>query len=157
MATNSSTLPNRFVKTSMSVNGLANTFVLGHSLRQIGLAGFLISSAFCFAGVGRRSKRLLPAPLKAILGRCLQCTNRCFASASSFLSTHGFGLGDSDLVRFASSNGLSISQVSDFYSPLPILEKLKTTIGRWYRASELTGVRYDLGAFQQKLLHLKTS
>ncbi len=112
----------------MSVKGLANTFVLGHSLRQIGLAGFLVSSAFSLGDAGKRLKRWLPAPLKGILGRRLQWTNRGFASASSFLSTHGFGLGDSDLVRFAASNGLSISQVSDFYSPLPVVEKLKTTV-----------------------------
>ncbi len=48
----------------MSVKGLANTFAWGHSLRQIGLAGFLVSSAFSFADAGRRLKRLLPRPFE---------------------------------------------------------------------------------------------
>jgi hypothetical protein len=137
----------------MSVNGLANAFAWGHSLRQIA-PGFLVLSALSFAALERRLKRLLPAPLKGILGRLLQWTNRCFVRASSFLSTHGVGLSDSDLVTFASSNGLSMSRVSDFYSPLPVLEKLKAKVGRWYKASDLSGVRYDLDTLKQKLLHL---
>ena len=65
-----------------------------------------------------------------------------------------FSLSDSDLVRFASSNGLSISQVSDFYSPLPVLEKLKTTVDRGTRPAIFRAFDMTLGPLKQKLLHL---
>jgi hypothetical protein len=107
-----------------------------------------------FAEAEGRLRELLPASVKKRLGWCFRTVNRCLASASSFLSAHGFALSHSDLMKFASANGLSISQRSDFYSPLPVLEELKKNVSRWYKPSHLSGIRYDLDAFRQRLLRL---
>ena len=48
----------------MSVKGLANTFALGHSLRQIGLPGFLVLFAFSLADAEKRLKRWITGPFE---------------------------------------------------------------------------------------------
>lgn len=50
--------------------------------------------------------------------------------------------------------GLNLSQVSDFYSPLPVVSALKSKRGRWSRPSEMVGIRYDLDAMKKMLQDL---
>ncbi|MCP4640094.1 MAG: hypothetical protein GY851_06665, partial [bacterium] len=46
---------------------------------------------------------------------------------------------------------LNVCKLSDFYSPLPDVERLARTRERWARPSELAGVKVDLEAFKTRL------
>ncbi|MBA2334162.1 MAG: class I SAM-dependent methyltransferase [Pyrinomonadaceae bacterium] len=50
--------------------------------------------------------------------------------------------------------GYNISRQKDYYSPLPTASHLKKNIGRWYRPSELSGVKYDLVEMKELLTTL---
>jgi hypothetical protein len=47
--------------------------------------------------------------------------------------------------------GFQVMQTSDYYSPLPVPERLRDTRERWDRPSAMVGVEYDLGAMQTLL------
>jgi hypothetical protein len=47
--------------------------------------------------------------------------------------------------------GYSVARKSDYYSPLPSLDRLKKTYERWHRPSALAGIEYDLEAMKKEL------
>lgn len=47
--------------------------------------------------------------------------------------------------------GYSVSRKSDYYSPLPSLDRLKKTYERWHRPSALAGIEYDLETMKKEL------
>lgn len=47
--------------------------------------------------------------------------------------------------------GYNISRQKDYYSPLPTVSHLKKNINRWYRPSQLSGVKYDLNEMKDLL------
>jgi hypothetical protein len=61
-----------------------------------------------------------------------------------------------DIISVFNSYGLNVSQVADYYSPLPVVSALKRNEQRWARPSEMIGVRYDLDAMRQLLIELRT-
>jgi hypothetical protein len=60
-------------------------------------------------------------------------------------------LDGNDVLPIFNAYGLNLSQVSDYYSPLPVVSALKNNRQRWARPSEMVGVRYDLEAMKQLL------
>ena len=50
--------------------------------------------------------------------------------------------------------GFNVAKRSDYYSPLPVLDRLARTQARWSKPSELSGVRYDIGRMRAFLLGL---
>lgn len=50
--------------------------------------------------------------------------------------------------------GLNVSLMSDYYSPLPIVSKLKENIQRWSKPSDLVGIQYDIEAMKRLLKDL---
>ena len=50
--------------------------------------------------------------------------------------------------------GLNVFPVNDYYSPLPVMPRLKKTQPRWCKPSRMAGVAFDLDAMKQKLTHL---
>lgn len=50
--------------------------------------------------------------------------------------------------------GLNVIRVSDFYSPLPVVSRLKKTQARWDRPSALAGIAYDLEEMKRALASL---
>jgi len=56
--------------------------------------------------------------------------------------------------RLMGKLGYNVSRKSDYYSPLPALDHLKMTYGRWNRPSTLTGIQYDLAAMKERLQSL---
>lgn len=50
--------------------------------------------------------------------------------------------------------GLDVFPIDDFYSPMPVLGRLKETKPRWCKPSEMVGVAYDLDAMRQDLKRL---
>lgn len=50
--------------------------------------------------------------------------------------------------------GYNVSRQKDYNSPLPTVSHLKKTIHRWYRPSELKGIKYDLAEMKELLASL---
>ena len=99
-------------------------------------------------------RRMLPAFAKTGIARTLRLTNGMLLRMAYTLTTHGFEVEDSQKIKFARVNGLNVSQVDDFYSPLPSVETLKQNLQRWYKPSDLTGVQYDREGLRTLLLQL---
>ena len=53
--------------------------------------------------------------------------------------------------RLLGAMGYSVARKSDYYSPLPSLDRLKKTYERWHRPSALAGIEYDLEAMKKEL------
>lgn len=51
--------------------------------------------------------------------------------------------------------GYDVSRRTNYYSPLPTVSELKKNRQRWYRPSDLSGVRYDLDAMKTLFLNLR--
>jgi predicted O-methyltransferase YrrM len=49
----------------------------------------------------------------------------------------------------------NVSRSRDYYSPLPVVSKLRENTHRWFRPSELVGLQFDLEGMKQLLLHLQ--
>jgi hypothetical protein len=47
--------------------------------------------------------------------------------------------------------GYNVSRQKDYYSPLPTVSHLRKNINRWYRPSQLAGVKYDLSEMKDLL------
>ena len=47
--------------------------------------------------------------------------------------------------------GYNVSRRKDYYSPLPTISHLRKNIERWYRPSELRGIKYDLDQMKDLL------
>jgi predicted O-methyltransferase YrrM len=62
-----------------------------------------------------------------------------------------------ELVPILNARGLNVSNMSDFYSPLPVVSTLQKNLPRWFRPSEMKGVRYDLDAMKRLLVRLVSS
>ena len=58
------------------------------------------------------------------------------------------------LMRAVNGLGINFARTRDFYSPLPVIGALERRADRWKRPSALTGVEYDLGAMQARLVSL---
>jgi len=56
--------------------------------------------------------------------------------------------------RLLGAMGYSVARKSDYYSPLPSLDRLKKNYERWYRPSALAGIEYDLEAMKEELQSL---
>ncbi len=56
--------------------------------------------------------------------------------------------------RVLGAMGYSVARKSDYYSPLPSLDRLKKNYERWYRPSALAGIKYDLKAMKKELQSL---
>jgi hypothetical protein len=52
------------------------------------------------------------------------------------------------------SCGLNVIAISDFYSPLPVVSKLRDNTDRWVRPSDLIGIHYDIEYMKRFLQHL---
>jgi hypothetical protein len=52
------------------------------------------------------------------------------------------------------ANDYNVCKLSDFYAPLPDVERLAETRARWDRPSDMPGVVYDLDGIQGHLKHL---
>ena len=50
--------------------------------------------------------------------------------------------------------GYNISRQKDYYSPLPTISQLRKNLDRWYRPSELRGVKYDVDEMKSLLSSL---
>lgn len=53
--------------------------------------------------------------------------------------------------RLLGAMGYSVARKSDYYSPLPSLDRLKKNYERWHRPSALAGIDYDLEAMKKEL------
>jgi predicted O-methyltransferase YrrM len=61
---------------------------------------------------------------------------------------------DAQVVKLFNDYGLHVSQISDFYSPLPNIRELEKHMPRWCKPSDLTGVRYNLDCIKKKFQYL---
>src|SRR6185369_658023 len=52
-------------------------------------------------------------------------------------------------VRLLNAAGLNVASLSDYYSVLPAVKTLRRNESRWFKPSNLGGVRYDLEAMMQ--------
>lgn len=93
-------------------------------------------------------KEILPKPVWELLRR-----SRRKLLAVALKDTLGH-LDGKDIISVFDSFGLNVSQLADYYSPLPVVSALKRNEQRWTRPSELIGVRYDLDAMRQLLIEL---
>lgn len=59
------------------------------------------------------------------------------------------------LVKTLTICGYNVSRSRDYYSPLPVVSKLRENTHRWSRPSELVGLQFDLEGMKQLLLHLQ--
>ena len=62
-----------------------------------------------------------------------------------------------ELASIVNACGLNVSRISDFYSPLPVVSTLQRNLSRWFKPSQMKGVRYDLDAMKQLLLRLAST
>jgi len=53
--------------------------------------------------------------------------------------------------RLLEAMGYSVARKSDYYSPLPSLDRLKINYERWFRPSALAGIEYDLEAIKDDI------
>jgi len=53
--------------------------------------------------------------------------------------------------RLLAAMGYTVARKSDYYSPLPPLDRLKENFERWNRPSALAGIEYDLEAMKAEL------
>jgi len=79
---------------------------------------------------------------------------RLSAKIFSILLNRYYGLNDEAAIEVLKKNNLNISLASDFYSPLPAVWNLKQNIPRWFNASSLSGIEYDLGTMKKCLSRL---
>ena len=63
---------------------------------------------------------------------------------------------DANIVKTFNDYGLNACQSADFYSPLPSVSTLETTIRRWSKPSKLTGIDYSLSEMKSNLQLLLT-
>ncbi len=50
--------------------------------------------------------------------------------------------------------GYNIARKNDYYSPLPVVSRLKRDVERWYKPSRLAGIEYDVDEFKETLFKL---
>jgi predicted O-methyltransferase YrrM len=57
-------------------------------------------------------------------------------------------------VRILNRFGFNVASISDYYSVLPVAAVLKQNQNRWFKPSDLKGIKYDLDAMKQLLSEL---
>jgi predicted O-methyltransferase YrrM len=58
------------------------------------------------------------------------------------------------MLRAINACGYNVCRASDYYSPLPIVSQLEKNMQRWFKPSDLIGIRYDLQAMKDLLATL---
>jgi len=61
------------------------------------------------------------------------------------------------LIAFGDFVGLNLVRVKDYYSPLPVNSQIRRTMPRWFRASGLSGISYDIDAMKRTFTDLHRS
>lgn len=66
----------------------------------------------------------------------------------------GFPVSLATKIRALDEHGLNVSNLNDFYSPLPYVPRLLETAERWNRPSRLGGIEFDVDGMKARLADL---